>query len=238
MPYDRQPLPCPLAPRIRPPRRGPHLLEELLRQDPDNPDLLYNLGLCYVDLGQLDKVMELLHRCLQLAPGYSHAYVALGVAYQKKGDIERAQMQFPDGTGDGGTRGPAWPGKEWAAGDRGPGAQGQRTADGCGLLLAGYPAALPQEVVGGDPGDLILDRDAWAARDGLDINDAKKTNVQRTMPGRVFAAVIGSLSSAPHDPTLDVSHAAFCQSRRSLNCSRSSGRRYLKYYKQYMDALL
>ena len=25
-------------------------LEELLALDPDNPDLLYNLGLCYVDL--------------------------------------------------------------------------------------------------------------------------------------------------------------------------------------------
>ncbi|RQW79901.1 MAG: tetratricopeptide repeat protein [Methanothrix sp.] len=66
-------------------------LEELLRQDPDNPDLLYNLGLCYVDLGQLEKGMELLHRCLQFAPGHSHAYVALGIAYQKKGDLPRAK---------------------------------------------------------------------------------------------------------------------------------------------------
>ena len=48
-------------------------LEELLRQDPDNTDLLYNLGLCYVDLGQLDQGIELLLRCLQLAPGHSHA---------------------------------------------------------------------------------------------------------------------------------------------------------------------
>ena len=39
-------------------------LEELLRQDPDNPDLLYNLGLCYVDLSQPDRGIELLHRCL------------------------------------------------------------------------------------------------------------------------------------------------------------------------------
>jgi len=62
-------------------------LEELLRQDPDNPDLLYNLGLCYVDLGQLDKGIELLGRCLELSPRHSHACVALGVAYQKKGDL-------------------------------------------------------------------------------------------------------------------------------------------------------
>ena len=47
--------------------------------------------LCYVDLAQLDKRRELLHRCLQLAPGHSHACVALGVACQKKGDLPRAK---------------------------------------------------------------------------------------------------------------------------------------------------
>ena len=66
-------------------------LEELLRQDPENPDILYNLGLCYVDLGQLDKGRELLHRCLQLAPGHSHACVALALGYQRAGDLPRAK---------------------------------------------------------------------------------------------------------------------------------------------------
>ena len=59
-------------------------LEELLAMDPENPDLLYNLGLCYVDLGQLDKGIELLGRCLELAPRHSHACVALGIAYQRR----------------------------------------------------------------------------------------------------------------------------------------------------------
>jgi len=66
-------------------------LEELLRQDPDNPDLLYNLGLCYVDLGQLDRGIELLLRCLEFAPQHSHACVALGIAYLKLGDLPRAK---------------------------------------------------------------------------------------------------------------------------------------------------
>ena len=66
-------------------------LEELLRQDPENPDLLYNLGLCYVDLGQLDKGRELLHRCLELMPGHSHACVALALGYQRAGDLPRAR---------------------------------------------------------------------------------------------------------------------------------------------------
>jgi len=66
-------------------------LEELLRQGPENTDLLYNLGLCYVDLGQLDKGIELLLRCLKIAPQHSHACVALGIAYLKKGDLPQAK---------------------------------------------------------------------------------------------------------------------------------------------------
>ncbi|MCX6674546.1 MAG: hypothetical protein NTY37_12300 [Methanothrix sp.] len=42
-----------------------HIIEIIYHKD---PDLLYNLGLCYVDLGQLDQGRELLHRCLQFAP--------------------------------------------------------------------------------------------------------------------------------------------------------------------------
>jgi len=44
-----------------------------------------------VDLGQLDKGRELLHRCLQLMPGHSHACVALALGYQRAGDLPRAK---------------------------------------------------------------------------------------------------------------------------------------------------
>jgi len=83
-----------------------------LRQDPDNPALLYNLGLCYVDLGQLDKGMELLHRCLQLAPEHSHAYVALGIACQKKGDLREAK-EYAMRALAADPRNP-WPSRTWA----------------------------------------------------------------------------------------------------------------------------
>ncbi len=66
-------------------------LEELLRQNPENPDLLYNLGLCYVNLGQIDRGMEVLQHCLTRAPEHSHACVALGIACQKKGDFSQAK---------------------------------------------------------------------------------------------------------------------------------------------------
>ena len=41
--------------------------------------------------GQLGKGRELLNRCLQLAPGHSHACVALALGYQKAGDLLRAK---------------------------------------------------------------------------------------------------------------------------------------------------
>ena len=44
-----------------------------------------------MDLGQLDKGRELLHRCLLLAPGHSHACVALALGYQRSGDLPRAR---------------------------------------------------------------------------------------------------------------------------------------------------
>jgi len=66
-------------------------LEEPLRQDAENFDLLHNLGLWHVDLGQLDKGRELLHRCLLLAPGHSHACVALALGYQRTSDLSRAK---------------------------------------------------------------------------------------------------------------------------------------------------
>jgi tetratricopeptide (TPR) repeat protein len=66
-------------------------LEELLRDDPQNTDLLCDMGLCYVNLGQLDKGIELLHRCIQLVPNHSQAYAALGLGYQRKGDLQKAK---------------------------------------------------------------------------------------------------------------------------------------------------
>jgi hypothetical protein len=42
-----------------------------------------------VDLGQLDQGIELLLRCLQIAPQHSHACVALGIAYLKRATSRR-----------------------------------------------------------------------------------------------------------------------------------------------------
>lgn len=66
-------------------------LEELLRNEPTRVDLLYNLGMCYTELGEPKKGIELLHQCIQFDSAHSNAYVALGFAYLKDGDLTKAK---------------------------------------------------------------------------------------------------------------------------------------------------
>ena len=69
-------------------------LEDLLRDYPENTDLLYNLGMTFIELGELVKAIEHLQKCIQLDPDYSNAYVALGLAYYRQGDLQNARDHF------------------------------------------------------------------------------------------------------------------------------------------------
>ena len=70
------------------------VLENLMVKSPDDPILLYNLGMCYSDLGDLDFAINTLSNCIQLAPLYSNAFVALGVAYARKGMLNESETNF------------------------------------------------------------------------------------------------------------------------------------------------
>jgi tetratricopeptide (TPR) repeat protein len=66
-------------------------LEELLKQDPENVDLLYNLGMLYTDLGKPMMAISLLRKCIEISPRHANAHVALGFAYMSSGDIKSAK---------------------------------------------------------------------------------------------------------------------------------------------------
>lgn len=70
------------------------LLEELLKRNPDDIDVLYNLGMCYTELGFSDKAINILKNCVELKPDFSNAYVALGFALEKSGDTKNAEKHF------------------------------------------------------------------------------------------------------------------------------------------------
>lgn len=44
------------------------VLEDLAFRSPKDPNVLYNLGMCYSDLGDLDIAIETLNRCVKVNP--------------------------------------------------------------------------------------------------------------------------------------------------------------------------
>jgi tetratricopeptide (TPR) repeat protein len=66
-------------------------LEELLKQNPEDVDLLYNLGMLYTDLGKPMLAIPLLQKCIEISPRHANAHVALGFAYMSSGDLKSAK---------------------------------------------------------------------------------------------------------------------------------------------------
>ncbi|MFW6116234.1 MAG: tetratricopeptide repeat protein [bacterium] len=71
-------------------KEGQEILEDLRREEPDNPVVLYNLGMCYSEQGKLEASIEALEHCLEVAPDYTNAYAALGFSYARNGQTEKA----------------------------------------------------------------------------------------------------------------------------------------------------
>jgi len=71
--------------------RARRALEELDREYPDNFTILYNLGMCYSDMGLLDQAISTLRRAVELAPTSANALVALAVAHARQGSVGEAE---------------------------------------------------------------------------------------------------------------------------------------------------
>lgn len=65
-------------------------LEALAKTDPNNVQLLFNLGIAYSELGQFDEAIIRLKRAVQLDPKHAHAWTGIGVAYQRMGKRDQA----------------------------------------------------------------------------------------------------------------------------------------------------
>ena len=65
-------------------------LESMDKSDPNNVQVLYNLGIAYSELGQFDEAIIRLKRAVQLDPQHAHAWTGIGVAYQRMGKLELA----------------------------------------------------------------------------------------------------------------------------------------------------
>ena len=102
------------------------LLELFISARPDDLDFLYNLGMAYSDMGELERALTNLRRLLDLAPNHINGRVALGVALMRQGQDKQAAMELRRAVQDA-------PSNPWA----------QRNLGGCLLRLGEYQEALP-----------------------------------------------------------------------------------------------
>lgn len=75
-------------------REGMEVLENLVANDPENVDVLYNLGMCYSELDSIDKSLQTLEKCVTLAPTHANALTALGFSYSRRGEQEKALVKL------------------------------------------------------------------------------------------------------------------------------------------------
>jgi len=68
---------------------GMLLLRLLLSDQPDNPYVLYNLGMALSDQGKLAEATALLSHLVEVDPSHVNGWVALGVALLRNGEDER-----------------------------------------------------------------------------------------------------------------------------------------------------
>jgi len=65
-------------------------LESMAKANPENVQVLYNLGIAYSELTQYDEAVIRLKRAVQLDPTHAHAWTGIGVAYLRMGKRDQA----------------------------------------------------------------------------------------------------------------------------------------------------
>ena len=69
-------------------------LEEAIRWDPKNPFIRRKLAYTYYAFDRLEESEEELKQIIELEPNYIEAYYLLGLVYEKKGEVESANIYY------------------------------------------------------------------------------------------------------------------------------------------------
>ena len=77
--------------------RAIQIYEDLTRQFAREVSVKINLALCYLKTGQPDRAHSVLADAVRLNPDHKRAWAYLGLALEKLGDIEQAQVAFDRG---------------------------------------------------------------------------------------------------------------------------------------------
>lgn len=69
-------------------------LQELIGENPQEPEYLFQLGRIYYNRNELEKAVAQFQKVLEVAPNHSNAHYSLGIAYEKEGKISEALKEF------------------------------------------------------------------------------------------------------------------------------------------------
>lgn len=72
-------------------------LQEMLARQPDDPFLIYGLGMEHRKAGDQQAAIEHFDRVLQVDRGYCYAYYQKGLALEETGDINGAKQAYQQG---------------------------------------------------------------------------------------------------------------------------------------------
>ena len=61
-----------------------------LQQEPSNPNILYNLGVAYNEVGLNGQSIQTLAKLLEIVPDHVHGLAAMGVAYMRGSQLSAA----------------------------------------------------------------------------------------------------------------------------------------------------
>ncbi|WP_394850235.1 tetratricopeptide repeat protein [Pendulispora brunnea] len=77
--------------------RAIQIYEQLKRDHPGRASLSLNLALCYLKTGQAQLAREELEEVVRLSPEHRRAWGYLGLAYERLGDYDKAELAFERG---------------------------------------------------------------------------------------------------------------------------------------------
>ena len=75
-------------------------LEQAVKQSPDSPDMLTDLGICLIGLRELDRAEKVLVHALELDPSDWQASYNLGLSYHYRGQREKALKCYEQAAGN------------------------------------------------------------------------------------------------------------------------------------------
>lgn len=64
---------------------------EIMAEMTDDPEILYNYGVCLSEMGRAEESVAPLKACTEAEPDYAHAHAALGFSYVKLGELDKAE---------------------------------------------------------------------------------------------------------------------------------------------------